>query len=128
MVDGKKFKLSVEDKTDNEKLELSIVDKNMKDKNSQKKKEGWLFGGLTKLFGWLNKWTTLCELIRTCCSKTGDRGYSDYWVLGNLILSFALWIIMSYFGYIGCVGWLIVGCAISRVYVCKCQVLFPVLR
>lgn len=116
VVDDQKFKLSIADKRDNKKLELSIVDKSMKDKNNQKKKEGWLFGVLTISFGWLKRWINACELVGVLCSKTNDRGYYDYWVLGSLVLSIALWIIMSYFGYIGWLGWLIVGCSIWRIY------------
>lgn len=87
----------------------------MKDKDNQKKKEGFLFPFLVSLSCWLGK-RTVYGWIRACCSKEDDRGYSDSWILGNLVLSIALWIIMSYFGYVGCVGWLIVGCAIWRVY------------
>lgn len=115
VVDDKKFKLSIAGKADNKKLELSIVDKSMKDKDNQKKKEGFLFPFLVSLSCWLGK-RTVYGWIRACCSKEDDRGYSDSWILGNLVLSIALWVIMSYFGYVGCVGWLIVGCAIWRVY------------
>jgi len=111
VVDDKKFKLSIADKTDNKKLELSIVDKNMKDKN----KEGFLFSWLVSFFRGLRK-TTVCELVRACCSKEGDRGYSDYWVLGNFLLSIALWLIMPNVVCVEWLIWLIVVCSIWRIY------------
>ena len=112
-VGDKKFKLSIKDRTRNDELELCIVDEN---KNNQKKKESWLFGSLTILFGWLVKWTTLYGWVRACCPKARTRRNSDMWILGNVILAIALWIIMPHFGYTGWVGYHIMVLAIWRIH------------
>ncbi len=111
MVDDKKFELSVADKVNNKKLELTIVDNSAKDKEDA----GWLFPSLVSVSGWLAR-TTVYGWIRAHCPKAKNRRNADIWVLGNFVVSIILWIIMSYVGHVGHMGWLIVGCSIWRIY------------